>query len=282
MVGSKPEVLLEGLAFPECPRWRDGDLFFSEKRAHRILRMDEAGRAETVVELDDEPGGIGWLPDVALAIVAQVSRRLVRYDGDGVSEIADLRALTAGKCNDMVVDSRGRAYVGHFGYDLKGGTPKLASLVLVTPEGEARVAAEDLDFPNGSEFIDDERVLIVAESGAQRLTAFDVGQDGSLSGRRVWADLAPMVADGLCIDAEGAVWFADPLVGQVVRVREGGDVTDQISMDGPAAFACALGGNDGRTLFICTDDQAAALQSVPSKNGTIQGIRVDVPSLEHA
>lgn len=275
---SSHRILLQGLSFPECPRWRDGYLWFSEKRGNRVGRVDEDGAYEVIIETDDEPGGIGWLPDGRLLIVAQIGRRLLRLDPDGLHEVADLRALTAGKCNDMVVDSRGRAYVGHFGFDMRAGEPRrLASLVLVTPDGQASVAADDLSFPNGAEFSHDERTLILAESGISRLTAFDVAEDGSLSGRRTFADLGPTAADGICLDAEGAVWVADPRARQLVRVREGGDILDRISVDQPP-FACVLGGAEGRSLFLCTDDYSAPAQQAPTGLGRIEVVKVDVPA----
>ena len=275
---SSHEVLLDGLSFPECPRWREGHLWFSEKRARRILKMDQSGRHETILQMDDEPGGIGWLPDGRLLVVAQIGRRLMRLDPDGLHQVADLTGLTAGKCNDMVVDSRGRAYVGHFGFDMRRGeSPRPASLVLVTPEGEAGVAAEGLSLPNGCELTHDERTLIVAESGLSRLTAFDVADDGTLSGRRTFAELGETAVDGICLDAEGAVWVADPRALEIVRVREGGEVLEKIAAERPP-FACVLGGSDGRSLFLCTDDFAAPLQQTPTGAGRVEVITVDVPA----
>lgn len=279
MIAGAGHVVLEGLAFPECPRWREGWLWFSEKRGRRVRRVDETGVAEQVAALDDEPGGIGWLPDGRLLVVSQVARRLLRLDPDGLHEVADLRSLTAGKCNDMVVDARGRAYVGHFGYDLDGGTPRKASLVLVTPEGTASVAADGLSFPNGAELVDGGRTLVLAESGERRLVAFDVAEDGSLSRHRTWAEL-DVVPDGICVDARRAVWLAAPLAHEVVRVEEGGEVTDRLSVGERAAFACALGGADGRTLFVCTDDPATHAQPSEVPTGRIEAVRVAVPAHE--
>jgi sugar lactone lactonase YvrE len=228
--------------------------------------------------MDDEPGGIGWLPDGRLLIVAQIGRRVLRLDPEGLHEHADLATLTAGKCNDMVVDAQGRAYVGHFGYDMAaGGAPGPASLVMVTPEGTATVAADGLSFPNGAELSADGRTLVVAESGARRLLAFDVAEDGALSGRRVWADLGEIGPDGICIDAEGAVWVAAPLTNEVVRVREGGEILDRHNVGDLPAFACSLGGPDGRTLFLCCDDMSAPARPDPTGRGRIARIRVDVP-----
>lgn len=278
MTAREPEVLLDGVGFPECPRWRDGWLWFSEKRGRCVGRVDEAGRHERIVEMDDEPGGIGWLPDGRLLVVSQLARRLLRLDPGGLREVADLRPLTTGKCNDMVVDVHGRAYVGHFGYEPGSGSPRKASLVLVTPDGKVGVAADEIGFPNGAELTDDGRTLVLAESAKRRLLAFDVAPDGSLSRRRTWADLDPVVPDGICIDAEGAVWLAAPLTREVVRVREGGEVTDRVSVGDLAAFACTLGGADGRTLFVCTDDPSASSEPTSTGSGRIEAVRVPVPA----
>jgi sugar lactone lactonase YvrE len=275
----KPTVILDGLSFPECPRWHDGSLWFSEKRGRRIVRASASGEIERIIETDDEPGGLGWLPDGRLIVVAQIGRRLLRLDGERFTELADLSALTGGKCNDMVVHSSGNAYVGHFGFDL-GAQTKLASLIMVTPSGRATVAVDAVDIPNGAEFTADGRTLILAETGARRLTAFDVADDGTLSGRRVFAELAPSVADGICLDASGAVWIADPLAGEVARVLEGGEITHRIPVGGGAPFACTLGGPDGRSLFICTDELTAAYNPLPTGNGQVAVVTVDVPAAD--
>ncbi|MCI0344467.1 MAG: SMP-30/gluconolactonase/LRE family protein [Chloroflexi bacterium] len=268
------ETLLDGLAFPECPRWRDGHLWFSEKRGFRVSKVDEAGAVDVVLELDDEPGGLGWLPDGRMLVVSQVARRLLRVDPDGVHTVADLAEHTTGKCNDMVVDAEGRAYVGHLTPVRDDGSRDDASLVVVSPDGDVRVAADGLAGPNGGEFLDGGRTLVLAESLARRLLAFTVEPDGSLRDRRTWADLAPAAPDGICVDAEGAVWFAAPLTREVIRVEAGGTITDRIAVGELAPFACALGGGDGRTLFVCSDDFAAPFQAEPTGKGQIQVVRL--------
>lgn len=272
------EEVLGGLRFPESPRWHEGRLWFSEKRAGRVIRLDPDGPTP-VVEVAADPGGLGWSPDGDLLVVSMGDRRLLRAGHGELTEVADLADITRGRCNDMVVDRRGRAYVGDFGYDLASGEqPAGGHIVLVDASGRARVVAHDLGFPNGSVVTADGRQLIVAESAAGRLTAFSIGGDGSLNSRRMFADLGQKVADGICLDAEGAVWFADPLGCHVVRVADGGRVLDTISTGAEGAFACTLGGDDGRTLFVCTYSAAASMDPAGPPVGRIVATRVAVPS----
>lgn len=275
---TEPQQLLRGLAFPESPRWHDGQLWFAEKRGGRVIRLEEDGTPLSIADVPGQPSGIGWLPDGRLLVVSMTDRRLLRLDPDGLSIAADLSAVTVGSCNDMVVDRAGRAYVGHFGYDLHAGDPPApASLVLVLPDGDVRVAAKELEFPNGCAITSDGGTFVVAESAARRLTAFDVERDGSLAGRRVFADLGQAIPDGICFDAEGAVWVADPPGRQVIRVLEGGSVTDRVSTGGRNAVACELGGEDGRTLFICTFPTTAATKGDAVAAGTLEATVVDIP-----
>ena len=272
------EEVLDGLRFPESPRWHEDRLWFSEKRAGRVVRLDPAGPTP-VVEVAADPGGLGWSPEGDLLVVSMGERRLLRAGGGRLTEVGDLAPLTRGKCNDMVVDPVGRAYVGDFGYDLASGEqPAGGHIVLVEPSGAARVVADDLGFPNGSVVTADAGELIVAESSAGRLTAFSIADDGSLHSRRVFADLGGGVADGICLDAEGAVWFADPLGCEVVRVADGGQVLHRISTGAEGAFACTLGGDDGRTLFVCTYSEAASMDPTGPPVGRILSARVEVPS----
>lgn len=266
------QVLADGLAFPESPRWHDGAVWFSEKRAGRVRRI--AAELETVVEVPGGPGGLGWLPDGRLLVVSMADRQVLCAADGRTDVLADISSLTVGRCNDMVVDAEGRAYVGDFGYDLAAGeAPAPASLVLVTPDGSARRVAGDLEFPNG--MVVHGTTLVVAESAANRLTAFDIGTDGSLSGRRAFADLGAVVPDGMCLDAEGAVWVADPLHGEVVRVAEGGRVLDRRSTGEEGAFACALG--DSR-LFVCTYTEEASMDPSGPPVGRMLAFDVEVPS----
>ena len=261
-MGRQTHILAEGLYFGEGPRWRDGRLWFSDFHAHQVKSVSLAGDVRTETRLDDQPSGLGWLPDGTLLVVSMAKRQLLRRGPDGKLALhADLGSVAAFHCNDMVVDAQGRAYVGNFGFDLSAaiaergvggalaGAPT-AKLALVTPDGQVSVAAEDLHFPNGTVITPDGRTLIIGETLANRLTAFDVDPDGGLSNRRVWAP-TPGPPDGICLDAEGAIWVADPMNAQCARIAEGGEVLERIEA-GQACYACMLGGEDGRTLFMMT------------------------------
>lgn len=274
------EPFLGGLAFPESPRWHEGALWFSDFHSHRVSRVTPQGRAETVVEVPGQPSGLGWLPDGRLLVVSMNDRRLLRLDGAALVEVADLSALAPAPCNDMLVDGRGRAYIGNFGFDLHARAAFAPTcLVMVSPGGEPEVVAEDLHFPNGMVLGPDGRVLIVAESYGQRLTAFDVAADGKLLNRRVWAQLQGkgVGPDGICLDAEGAVWVASPVSREVLRVRPGGEVTHRIPT-ALQAVACMLGGEDRRTLFVLTGRVLVTpAQSLADRSGMILSARVEVP-----
>jgi len=270
-------VLLKQLGFPEDPRWHDGRLWFSDMAACRVMTVDLNGTAETVVDVPGRPSGLGWLPDGPLLVVSMTDRRLLRFDGEELALVADLSHLGPSYCNDMVVDGYGRAYVGHFGSDLlTEGTRAGGYIVLVSTDGQARVAADQMAFPNGSVITPDGRTLIVGESGAVRLTAFDIQRDGSLGRRRIWAALRGATPDGICLDAEGAVWVASPISAEVIRVREGGEVTDRLPV-ATQAFACMLGGPDRRTLFIMTAVTHEPKQARAQRAGRIDTVRVEVP-----
>ncbi|HYA34869.1 MAG TPA: SMP-30/gluconolactonase/LRE family protein, partial [Candidatus Binataceae bacterium] len=246
------KVLVDKLMFPEGPRWHDGQLFLSDMHAHKVIAIDSTGRVKTIVEAPNWPSGLGWLPDGRMLVVSMTDRKLMRLDRDGMKVHADLSALAAFHCNDMVVDAKGRAYVGNFGYNLYIDEPqKPANLVMVTPEGKASIAAEGLVFPNGTVITPDGKTLVVGESMGHRLTAFDIAPDGSLKNRRVWAELGEDVPDGIALDAESAIWVASPFSNSVLRVFEGGRVAERIKTD-QLAIACAMGGSDRKTLFILT------------------------------
>ncbi len=274
---SQTNVLLDGLRFPEGPRWHDGRFWFSDMHAGQVIAVDLSGRSEVVVEVKAEPSGLGWLPDGRLLVVSMQDRRLLRLDADGLTQVADLSDLASYHCNDMVVDAEGRAYVGNFGFDLHAGeSPTSANLILVHPDGRSEVAAADLRFPNGAVITPDGRTLIVGESFGGCLTAFDVADDGTLSGRREWAKLEGAVPDGICLDAEGAIWVASPIgKGGVLRVREGGEVTQRIAVENEA-FACMLGGPERRTLFICTAPDSNP-EKTGDRGGRIETVEVDTP-----
>lgn len=279
MSGARPEVLLDGLRFGEGPRWHEDRLWLSDMHSGVVLAVGEDGAAEEIVRVPGEPSGLGWRPDGTLLIVSMQDRKLVALDEAApgrLREVADLSPFATFHCNDMVVDAAGRAYVGNFGFDLHAKTtPSLANMILVDVDDSVRVAAGDLSFPNGTVITPDGGTLVVGESFGGRLTAFDVGSDGGLSNRRVWAQLEGAVPDGICLDEAGGIWVASPVSGECLRVKEGGEVTHRIAVEGQA-FACMLGGADRRTLFICTapDSDPAA---TASREGRVVTVRVDVP-----
>ena len=272
------EVLLDGLAFPEGPRWHDGRLWFSDMYDHWVLAVDLRGRAERIVEVPNQPSGLGWLPDGRMLVVSMLDRRLLRLERDRrLTEVANLSAVVRSQCNDMVVDDLGRAYIGNFGFDFAAGEPASPTdLVMIDADGSVRVVADGLIFPNGSVITPDRRNLIVAETFASCLTAFDVEPDGGLARRRAFAQLDGTTPDGICLDAEGAVWFASPGGNEVIRVREGGTITDRISTDGLSAFACMLGGVDRRTLFVCVSDWTGP-KTTRTRPGRILMVSVETP-----
>ena len=271
-------TLLDGLTFPEAPRWHDGRLWFSDFYTQRVVAVDPAGRAETMLEVPQRPSGLGWTPDGALLVVSMLDRRLLRAERGTARVLADLSAVATGPCNDMVVDGRGRAYVGNFGYDRhKGEPPRTTCLARVDPDGRVTRAAEDLFFPNGTVITPDGRTMIVGETQGHRLTAFDVAPDGTLSNRRVWAPLDDAVfPDGICLDAEGAIWVSDARGFELLRVREGGKIDGTMSTGTRYAFACMLGGADRRTLFVCTSTGSGPAMA-DKRDGAIETVRVDVP-----
>jgi sugar lactone lactonase YvrE len=245
--------------------------------ALKVMTVDPAGRTGTIVEVRGQPGGLGFLPDGRLLVVSQTDRRLWRLDSGVLTEVANLSNLATGSCNDMVVDRQGRAYIGNFGAPTDGGPARYtpADVIIVKPDGEVRSAAGGLSFPNGMAITPDGRTLIVAESFGHCLTAFEIGADGSLTGRRVWAQLPDTTPDGICLDAEGAVWVATIGKG-VIRVAEGGKITDRVNVS-TRAFACMLGGADRRTLFIMAADTFVPDEAKAKRSGRIETVRVDVP-----
>jgi sugar lactone lactonase YvrE len=275
---SELPVLLRGLDFGEGPRWHDGRLWFSDFHQHSVSSVGTDGVRAVELQIDDRPSGLGWLPDGRLLVVAMQSRRVLRREHDGsVVEHADLSGVATGSCNDMVVAADGTAYVGNFGFDYTVGEPmRTAALARVQREGEVDVAADDLEFPNGAVITPDGSTLIVGETFGKRASAFTIADDGTLHERRIWADLGEVLPDGCTLDAEGAIWFADARGPAVVRVREGGEVTHRVEV-GQQAFACALGGDDGRTLFVVAADSARDGEAQGAGTGTIRTVRVDVP-----
>jgi len=258
----------DGFSFLECPRWRDGRLWLSDFYTRRVLTVDESGQVETVVEVPEQPSGLGWLPDGRLLVVSMRDRRVLRLEPDGaLVEHADLSGLTAGHLNDMLVDDAGRAYVGNFGFDLMSGAPlRTANLVRIDPDGTAQVAADGLAFPNGMALVDGGATLVVAESFGNRLGGYTVGAGGELLERRDWATFGPyptgddlgevlptlsVVPDGICAAPDDTIWVTDADHHRAVQVAEGGRIVAEVSSGELQVYACALGGADGRTLFLC-------------------------------
>jgi sugar lactone lactonase YvrE len=272
-------VILDGLAFPEGPRWHDGRLWFSDQHDKRVVAMSPDGTAETIVDVPQQASGLGWLPDGRMLVVSMLDRMLMRLEPDGSFVVhADLSALAPGSCNDMVVDGHGRAYVGNFGFDMYAGAEACETcMLLVDTDGSVRVAADGLAFPNGSVITPDGATLLVGESMAARISAFDIGPGGELSNRRVWAQLEHATVDGMCLDAEGAIWSACPFTGRVLRIREGGEVVDEVKGTHPGAFACMLGGDDRRTLYVCTAPTHVPDEARVAHGGRIEAVDVDVP-----
>ena len=248
------QTLMTGLAFGESPRWHDDRLWFSDMGSHEVVAVDLEGKSEVIARVPAMPMGTGWLPDGRLLIVSALDGLLLCREPDGsMVTHADLTSLADHPWSDMVVDGRGNAYIGNIGFDFPGGDFATGILALVTPDGSARQVADGVSFANGMAVTPDNSTLILAESYANRLTAFDVAADGGLSNRRVWADLDGGFPDGICLDAEGAVWYGDVPNRRCVRVREGGEVLQTIDLD-RGCFACMLGGVNKRTLFLMAAD----------------------------
>jgi sugar lactone lactonase YvrE len=289
------QTVLDGMSYLECPRWHDGRLYVSDFYTQRVYRvdLDGGGAAEPVAEVPEQPSGLGWMPDGSMLVVSMRDRRVLRVRDGGEPEVhADLSELAPWHLNDMVVDASGRAYVGNFGFDLMSLAPiRETGLIRVDPDGSAAMAADGLRFPNGTVITPDGGTLVVAETLAGRLAAFDVDADGGLSNRRVWAQLSDTVdtedmgellaaggiaPDGIALDAEGCIWAADALGGRVLRVREGGEVVEEIA-PGIGVFACGLGGADGRTLVMCAAPSFAEHERRDTREAKLLACEVDVP-----
>jgi sugar lactone lactonase YvrE len=289
---------LTGFSYLEGPRWYQGRLWFSDLYTHQVLSaMGDGADVHVEAEVPGQPSGLGWLPDGRLLIVSMRDRKLLRRELSGTLVThADLSDKTGGDPNDMVVDRRGRAFVGNFGFDLRAGESlKLASLLRVDPDGTVAEVADHLWFPNGIVITPDE-VLLVTETFGNRITAFDIAVGGTLTDRREWArfgdlptetDIAKLLGqvavagDGCALDAEGALWVADAVNGRAVRVREGGEIIDEIR-PGTGVFACALGGDDGRTLFICAAPDFDEEACNNARKAAILAVRVKVAASGHA
>jgi sugar lactone lactonase YvrE len=249
---AEPQPLITGLMFGEQPRWHQDRLWLSDWGTREVIAVDSDGKSEVILEGPSFPMCVDWLPDGRLLIVSARDGQVLRQEPDGsLVTHADLTALSdRPPGNEMVVDGRGNVYVNGGGFDLMAGEEFSPGMIaMVSPDGSVRQVADGIAFPNGMHVAPDDSSMIVAESYAKRLTAFEIESDGSLSNRRVWADLGDGVPDGICLDAEGAVWYGDVPNKRCVRVGEGGEVLQTIELD-RGCFACALGGADRRTLFM--------------------------------
>ena len=273
----EPRISMTGIAFGESPRWHDGRLWLSDWGTQEVIAIDHEGRSEVIVRTPASPFSIDWLPDGRLLIISGPDGLLLRREPDGsLVTHADLSGLSGHSWNEIVVDGRGNAYVNNIGFDFPVGEFAPGTIALLTPDGPARQVADGVAFPNGMAVTPDNSTLIVAESYASRLTAFDIAADGSLSGQRVWADLGGGVPDGICLDAEGAVWYADVPNKQCVRVREGGEVLHTIDLD-RGCFACMLGGFEGTTLFMVAQEWSG-MESAAGGEGSGQLLTTPAPA----
>jgi sugar lactone lactonase YvrE len=275
---SERRIVKDGLVMGESPRWHDGRLWVADWGAREVLAIAPEGATEVVVaHAPALPFCLDWLPDGRLLVVDGRGGRLLRREADGsFATHADLTAIAPPPWNDIVVDARGNAYVGATGFDFPGGEFAPGLIALVTPDGTVRPVADGVAFPNGIALTPDGGTLILAESYGNRLTAWDVAGDGGLSGRRVWADLGDGVPDGICVDADGAVWYADVPNRCCVRVREGGEVLDRVGLD-RGGFACMLGGPDGATLYVVASEWRGPTR-VGEERGTGQVLAVAAPA----
>jgi sugar lactone lactonase YvrE len=286
-MGRATRVITNEIYFGECPRWREGRLWFSDFFAHAVKSVSPIGDLRTEFEMDDQPGGMGWMPDGSMLIVTMKKHEVLRRWPDGKVTVHAQLPKTGFRWNDMVVDGGVRAYVGSFGFDLHGemlsrGVESVvadhptAEVVCISQDGEVCTVAEGMHFPNRSVIAPDGRTLIVAETLGGVLTAFDIEADGALSGRRVWATIWPRVADGIALNAEGNIWVAHPLAPECFLVAPGGEVLEVIDT-GQICYACMLGGDDGRTLWMLT----AATSLEPERGlppaGKLLAASVDVP-----
>jgi len=280
-------TLVEGLHFGEGPRWHDGRLWFSDFYDHAVKSTDGAGNVRVEHKLEDQPSGLGWLPDGRLLLVSMRDLKVLKEDNGKLVEHADLSAYSKHLCNDMVVDGSGRAYVGNFGFDLdahlaaRGAEAVMSdhpttNLVRVDTDGSTHAAADDMHFPNGFVITPDGKTLIVAETLSMRLTAFDIDAQGLLSKRRIWAELGAFAPDGICLDSDNNVWVANALAAECVLFAEGGERLHTVKTS-QNCYACMLGGVDGKTLFMMTAKDSHHTVASASRTGKIETVTVDAP-----
>lgn len=287
-MGRAVRILASGLHFGEGPRWHQDRLWFSDFYKHSICSVGLDGDLRVELEIDDHPSGLGWMPDGSLLFVSMQKQQVWRRWPDGRLALhADLAGISVFRSNDMVVAADGRAWVGNFGFDLDRtareqglqaifADPPLASLAAIAPDGTVSCAAEGFAFPNGMVITPDGRTLVVAETFGMRLTAFDIAADGSLSNRRLWADTAPRLPDGIALDASGAIWIANPGAAECARIAQGGEVLETVGVEGTNVYACMLGGPERRHLFMLCGPHSDAQKAAAAPLGDIRVVEVDV------
>ena len=295
------ELVAENLHFSEGPRWHQNKLWFSDFYQHAVFSIDEQGILEKVVDIPNQPSGLGWMPDGSMLIVSMLDRKVMKFKEGQLSVHADLSQLTAFRCNDMVVDEIGNAYVGNFGSLYHAKNIKPTCLIFVNINGDAKIIERNLDFPNGTVITPDGKKMIIGETYGGRLTSFDINSDGSLTNRQIWAQMMPTsyylitkivralkipvkegratpypVPDGICLDDHNGVWVASPTTSEVIRYTQGGEVTQRITTP-DRAYACMLGGKTGTTLFISTAKTSDPEIASREKNGKIYSTEVEYP-----
>lgn len=269
---STPQKLIDGLYFPEGARWHEGYLYFSDQFANQVIRIDEQGVQQLVVEVPGQPSGLGWDLDGHLLIASMLENKLYRFKNNSLKVVADVSQFSVGEINDMVVH-KGHAYIGSYNGSLDPSAPP-SPIIQVTPSGQSLIAEPEMKFPNGSVVLGDQ--LVIAESMAMRLSVFDLAENGEISNKRIWAELPGVIPDGICADSEGAIWIANPAANEVIRVHQGGEISERIKLEDSNAFCCCLGGSDLKTLFICSA-RAPGQHAAKARDGAIFTIRVDVP-----
>jgi sugar lactone lactonase YvrE len=291
MFNKEASIFIEGIYFGEGPRWHEGELYFSDFYAHKVYKADNYGNLKEVLEVPNQPSGIGWLPDGSMLVVSMIDRTVLQFKNNVVELYADISEFATFHANDMLVSPAGYCYVGNFGFDLDTfieektmaglleppGPPK-AHLVMINQEKQPSIAAPFLDFPNGMVLTPDTKTLIVAESLGMRLTAFDVNADGTLTNKRLWADLSKYLCapDGICLDANNDVWVANAISKECLLIKQGGELVGKVTAP-LNCYACMLGGQDKDTLFIMCAPTSNAKEASAGRNGCVFQARVETP-----
>ena len=279
------EPFLSGLFFGECPRWHEGRLWYSDFFDHAVSSVSPDGDRRVEVPFEGEPAGLGWLPDGRLLINSRLERVILRREEDGtLVQHGDLRPWATWHANDLVVATDGQAYAGNFGFDLdalyegKMDPSEIGptSIIRVDPDGTSSEAANDIAFPNGTVITEDGATLIIAESMGGRLTAFNRETDGSLNNRREWAALPRIAPDGICLCEDNTIWVANALGAECVRVAEGGEILERVTTS-MNCFACMLGDDDRRTLYMITAPESHDAKARVERRGAIEKVRTSVP-----